>query len=59
MNPDNKTNSSDNSNAAGNDNSDQEKIRIPNPFKKGEDKEVTKEELDNIEKFKEAQTERD
>lgn len=40
------------------DNSEQQPLHVHNPFT-GEEKEITQAELDSIEQFKEAQTERD
>jgi len=34
-------------------------IHVHDPFEKGNDKEITKEDLENVQKFKEASTERD
>ena len=43
---------------SGKDNSEQQPLHIHNPFT-GKEKEITQAELDSIEQFKEAQTERD
>jgi hypothetical protein len=37
----------------------EESIHVHDPFEKGNDKEITKEDLENVQKFKEASTERD
>jgi hypothetical protein len=36
-----------------------EPIQVHNPFKKEDDKKITKEDIENEEKFREASTERD
>jgi hypothetical protein len=37
----------------------EESIHVHDPFEKGNDKEIAKEDLENVQKFKEASTERD
>jgi hypothetical protein len=37
----------------------QEPLKVHNPFKKDDDKQITQEDIDNEQKFKEAMSERD
>jgi hypothetical protein len=40
-------------------NTEQQPLPVRNPFKPGDDKEITQEDIDNEQKFKEALSERD
>jgi hypothetical protein len=46
-------------NNSSNDNNGQEPLHLHNPLKGGEEMDITQEDIDNEQKLKEAQTERD
>lgn len=51
--------SKENGSSSDNQDSSEQALPIHNPLKEGDDKEITQEDVDNEQKFKEALTERD